>query len=456
MLFDSGNPYRGGPPQILRLAPDDFVCGFSPANKAALRQPAKWNVLVYMAADNSLAAAMYDNLTEMRTVGSTPSMHVSVLFDGPLLTDSFFARLNAGAALGDDIIVRYTELHTNAPGTLTLALRLSALFPAERHLVILSGHGRGWHGALLDDNLGMHYFQEPGALSVLGEQAADSYARLSACQLEVQRQIEQAGPPPALHLDILALDACYTGSIEAVQFFASQADTLVVSEDQEPAEGYPYARLLGQLRDHPDWSPAEVAAWLVGETKVFYDEPARKRRVTQVALKSAALEPLAGALVEVVEAATYEDAAELAVVRTAVEQPWRFASTDTIDLKGFVAKLLAHPREAARAAARRFLERFDASVVSAATQGIEDGTNGLSIYAPSPDAEFDVEYIELSMGLRFRLGAAWRKFLAGYYERVLGAKASSHPLVAFQAIPGLRQAGENPPTDGDRWVVRRV
>ncbi len=42
---------------------------------------AKWTWLVYMAGDNNLEGAGYDDLKEMRKVGSTPAVNVLVQFD---------------------------------------------------------------------------------------------------------------------------------------------------------------------------------------------------------------------------------------------------------------------------------------------------------------------------------------------------------------------------------------
>jgi len=42
---------------------------------------AKWTFLVYMAGDNSLSEAGYEDLREMRTVGSTPEVNIVAQFD---------------------------------------------------------------------------------------------------------------------------------------------------------------------------------------------------------------------------------------------------------------------------------------------------------------------------------------------------------------------------------------
>ncbi|MBD5656182.1 MAG: hypothetical protein IAI50_13545, partial [Candidatus Eremiobacteraeota bacterium] len=154
MLFDGGNPYRNGPPDTLRLTWEDFDSGISQTNEAAMDREAEWTIVGYFAADNDLAPFIFDNLLAMKSVGSNDAVNVCALFDGPLVTDAFFARLNAGEPLASDIVLRWPELPTNDSKTLAFALQLAGTFPAKRRLVVLGGHGRGWRGALLDQNAG--------------------------------------------------------------------------------------------------------------------------------------------------------------------------------------------------------------------------------------------------------------------------------------------------------------
>ena len=179
MLFESGNPYRPMP-QTLQLTWEDFDCRLSAANDAAIGELAEWCVVAYMAADNDLAPQIYDNILRMKSVASNAAMHVCVLFDGPLLTDAFFARLTPGGSVRDDICIRFRELRTNDPATLGLATKLASFYPAKHRLFILSGHGNGWRGLLLDENLGSQYMLDPSRLVLPGPGPACD-ARMHDC-----------------------------------------------------------------------------------------------------------------------------------------------------------------------------------------------------------------------------------------------------------------------------------
>ena len=110
MLLDNANPYVDPYPENLTLGLDDFTFEISPANDKAIGQTAEWSVICYMAADCNLAALMFDDLYELKQVGSNDTVHLSAFFCGPLLTDSFFARLNPEGALAEDIVVKYLQV----------------------------------------------------------------------------------------------------------------------------------------------------------------------------------------------------------------------------------------------------------------------------------------------------------------------------------------------------------
>lgn len=426
MLFDAGNPYRNGPPPVVRLTWEDFDCAISPVNEAAMDREAEWTVVGYLAADNDLAPFIFDNLLAMKSVGSSDAMNVCALFDGPLITDALFARLNAGTPLADDICLRWPELPTNDQKTLGFALQLAGTFPAKRRVVILSGHGNGWRGALLDSNYGRRLVaqgrvQFPGTNDACNARWQAAHTAVQACtDAHFANGWAQARTPQSSRYDILALDACYMGNLETLAAFAGQAETLVVSEDLQPGEGYPYAELLTHLREHPTQTPEELGAYLVNQTKAFYGDPARRRAVTQVALRSDAVPPLIEALLSLATLLDVDDRQAFEAVRDAIEHAWPFPATGSIDLKGFVMKLLSHPSEDVRAAGRLFLERWSRAVVAAAADGGEDYASGVAIYA-SPTAPFDQSYIELAGELGL---AAWAAFLQRYHVRLAAARTT--------------------------------
>jgi len=431
MLIEPGNPYATKPPAVLELGRDDFFFELSDANRRALGREAQWAVFAYMAADCDLARLMFDDLLEMKSVGANDAVHVLALFDGPLLTDAFIARLEAGIRLGEDLILRFNELDTHKPETLAMAVRVANAFPARRRLLIVSGHGSGWQGVLADENQGLRFRREPGRL-VLPDAGEECDRLLIGCQLRAQEQLNraiesQAGQPPQ-SIDILAFDACYMGNLESVVNFADTAPLQIVTEDKMPGEGFDYATLIRLLRENPNIDPATLSQQLIDATDRYYRaKPNRPGQVTLAVLANGKLQPFAEAFVRLVQSFDLDDASVLAAVDHALRNAWRSWDTATIDIKGFVQQLLAQPLPMATAsAARGVLALWDELVIACRCDGRADGSNGLSIYAPEPQ-DFAPDYLRVANALPFNLGI-WAWFLGGYYVRRYGGEAMDSAL----------------------------
>lgn len=457
MLIDQPSPYARPLPEVLQLGWDDFEFTISPANRAALGRPAAWTVIAYLAADcagdDYLADLMSDDLRELQSVGSSDAVHVLALFDGPLLADSFIARLNAGARLGEDLVMRFNELNTNRAETLTMAIHLAEAYPARHRLLVLGGHGRGWRGVALDQNVGLQYRREPGKL-VLPGSGTECDARLRACQEVAQDLLNaaierpDATPQP---LDVLAFDACHMGQIEAIAGLADHARTFVVCEDAMPGEGLNYGAVLRALHRQPTLSPDELARRLVQETDLFYASPSRHAGAPALAaLDTVALTPLAEALVALAGALDLRDARVSAATEHALGTAWREPDMGAIDLPGFALRLLECqlPADAA-AAARRLLSAWDAARLAGPQQRVgarcgPGDAHGLAVYAPSPQA-FEEAYLEQANSLPHGL-ARWAWWLGTLYARQLGRTAPEHPLVRAIVRTLRAQGVELPPS----------
>jgi len=429
VLFDNGNPYSNGLPDTLHLDWADFSCGFSAVNEQALGRMAEWTVVAYLAADCDLASPIFDDLLELKAAGSSRNIHVLVLFDGPLLTDSFFARLNPGTPLGEDIILRFNELKSNDPATITLALRLASAFPARHRLLVFGGHGSGWRGLLLDENDGMRRYAAKGRL-VLPGPGAECDARLHADLAKAQDRLNAAivQAKPADRADIIALDACFMGNIEAVGFFHKYGKTLLVSEDTMPGQGLAYGAMMNALHEGASQTGRELACEVLTATGKFYKDRPEDGPVTLAVLDADKLEPFCEAFVRLVQTLDARDDACFAAMRDALQNAWSFDLTGMIDLKGFVLQVLAgKPPAAVAAACHEVLHAWNDVLIATSALGGPDAPNGLSIYAPPPRA-FEAAYIEAANTLPLNLGI-WAWCLGAIYLRQLGTEEPGHPLL---------------------------
>ena len=293
MLLDQANPYRPRLPQVLHLDWEDFDSHLSAANDEAIGQEREWSVVAYMAANCNLAEYMFDNLLELKSIASNPAMHVCVLFAGPLITDTFFARLNPGGTLSDDIVFRFSAVNSSDLHTLAMAFQCANIFPARRRLAFLSGHGQGWKGVLLNQNLGRNYANDPARLQSPGPRAicqARIFASLQRTQDHINGRLEKLPQMPRRPPDILAFDACYMGNLEVVTTLAAEARIFVVMEGRAPGEGLPYAKILTELQNNSTQPAEDLARYILKANGEKYE--GRDLALRQTALTTAGLVPL--------------------------------------------------------------------------------------------------------------------------------------------------------------------
>ncbi|MDD5669608.1 MAG: clostripain-related cysteine peptidase, partial [Candidatus Omnitrophica bacterium] len=407
-----------------------------PENLDAIEHEAEWSFFVYMAADCDLAECMFDNLLAMKKIGSSRDVHICVFFHGPLLTDTFFARLNRESHLRDDFIFRFVNAYSNKPETLKQALvNNMALYPARKKMVILSGHGLGWRGALRDDATWKLY-QRSRNIFHPSVDIADDIALLESDRQKVMTQIRGRINPSALFkgsiFDILAFDACDMGNIETQRHFFDMAKFLVVSEVKEYGIGYPYEAILQKITSSPCINPREIAAFLVetmgASSRAAYGENPPVP-ITQIVVESSRFPDLLRHFnVFARELTSYLNNGGGDLITNCIKQTYSFDRLHR-DLKGLILNLLDENGlpESLRFAANSFVNLFDQSGLILA-QDVPGGRylpNGLSVYLPPPE-KFIQNYKEIAggdPGLQ-----SWMSFLSAYYNYMLAGHPEKNPV----------------------------
>jgi hypothetical protein len=437
------------------LSPEDFLFQIFPMNLSAVDHVAKWTVFVYMAADCDLAEPMFDDLMEMKAIGSNEDVNICVLFDGPLLTDSFFARLNKDTSLEDDIIVRFADVHSDDAKVLQETItNTGIMYPSEKKLLILSGHGLGWRGALRDDSTWRQYLKRkaislpPGDYDVYNQQLIDCYHKSLA---EVRKRFRPEEIYRGSKFNIIAYDACNMGNIEALAFLFGHSAILIASENQVPGTGYPYDKILEKLKANPSQSPHELSGHLLKETKRYYaDSPGSysDAQITQAAFDCNKFPELLDRIRSLAKEMTdHINAKGVETIKGCIHNTWEDDGSYK-DLRGLALNLLDEDFPVALKKAAGSLKDFLSNpefTVAAEVPSDRYSPNELSIYLPPPD-RFDIEYLKVVNGLPPVL-RVWSSFLGMYYLKMLGEDAVKNPLVASiqRTMAEMIQKGEYRP-----------
>jgi hypothetical protein len=411
---------------------------------------AKWTFMVYVAGYNNLSSFAGKDLAEMRKVGSTGAAKIAV----------FVKRAEQQAA--HRIIVGKdgkneerqnlgSDVDSGSPQTLLDFIRWAKRkAPAERYALTIWNHGSGWDPLDFDElysqvrsagvtrrelgtrtggQIGRALFHpaleaaltkaDRGARAI----ASDDGTGHSLDTLELGKVLAKAHKELGRPLDLLGMDACLMSCLEVAYECADDVRTVVSSEELEPGDGWPYDKILADLRSNPGMDGASLGRVVVKRYIESYKQRSEQWPVTMCAVHSAELEPFADTLDAfsmALRRAISDDDVDATRLLRAHTRSARFDG-DLIDLKTLCANVRSQPFESAvKTAAKRVLDALKpggAFVVANATLGPKvEACGGVTAYLPAPSDEISPYYKDL----RFARRHGWDEFLRSYRRAVRG------------------------------------
>jgi hypothetical protein len=280
----------------------------------------KWTILTYIAAHNNLQWMGKRSFDQIIAVGSTPEVRHGILFDWP----DGAARYIAGEP---GLVMRQEQLGNYDSGDpdrlIETAKWVFTQYPAERYGLVLWSHGSGWQPSEIeavarktrgDDQVDKKESADrsvaSGSLVLFRTTLAeivkpdDRHERailfddgtghsLDTLELEnVTRTLQKSIGQP---IDLLGMDACLMATLEVGYQMRNCVRYLVASEELVPGHSWPYDIIFGDLRSHPERTPAEMATSVVKEYTDYYTaNPPGAGDVTKVALDLGHIDKLAG------------------------------------------------------------------------------------------------------------------------------------------------------------------
>ena len=211
-----------------------------------------WTIMVYMANDVSNPLPWEDNINSMESASQAFTSIVALL-DNPGDGDSALLKVLPDNNVSTDPIVSYEiddggtvipagdEVDMADPATLRdFVVFCANNFPADRLVLVLWGHGYGWHG-LCPDKTGLLTLPE-----------------LSSALSESTTTIGRT-------LDIMVVDACTQATFEMFAQISPYVDYFVGAENNIPYYGLPYGDILNGLATDHGQSMEEFGSLIVEE-----------------------------------------------------------------------------------------------------------------------------------------------------------------------------------------------
>jgi hypothetical protein len=411
---------------------------------------AKWTFMVYVAGYNNLSSFAAKDLAEMRKVGSGQGIKIAV-FLKRLERDASHRIIVGKNGTNEQRENLGREVDSGSPQTLLDFIRWAKhKAPAERYALTIWNHGSGWDpldfeqlyshvkgagvtarelGVRASSQLGRSLFkptlEAALTLPTAGARAiaSDDGTGHSLDTLELGEVLQKAHKVLGRPLDLLGMDACLMSCLEVAYQCAADVRAVVSSEELEPGDGWPYDKILGDLRSNPGMDGASLGRVIVKRYIESYKTRTEQWPVTMCAVHSAELEPFADTLDDFTMAlrrAIKDDDVDATRLLRAHTRSARFEG-DLADLRTLCEQVRSQPFEASvKTAAKRVLDALKpggAFVVANANLGPKvERCGGVTAYLPSPSDDISPYYKDL----RFAQRHGWDEFLRSYRRAVRG------------------------------------
>jgi hypothetical protein len=350
---------------------------------------AKWTILVYLNAANDLSPYSTLNVQQMQSVATNSNVNIVLQWKeatsvSPSLTFNGTRRClvlhNATEVIQD----LGTGVDMGSASTLANFISWAeTYYPAERYALVVWDHGNGW---------------ERSALA--GKTRAISYDEETGNAIEVwQLPTALAGA----HFEMVAWDACLMQMMEIAYEIRSYTTFMVGSEEDQPADGYPYDKIFGQFESTPDADSSTLAKAFV--TGMLNDSSYSSYKITQSVIQTSALDAVATAANSLAEALIANQSSLSAVipeVRSATQAYDADEGYYYEDLYGLAANMNQMISiTGIQTAAQSVESAVSAAVVWEGHNALSPGSHGLAIdFTPGATAGTSMlsDYSQMSFG----------------------------------------------------------
>ena len=196
----------------------------------------EWVIMIYLNGDNALSAAQDITLEEIRQVGSSDDVQLTVLIDQNQDDDTRLYYI-----VGTTLVQQTWPSESNMDDANTIkdfVLKVKNDYPANHYeLIISSNKGSGWQGVCWDDH-------GDGIMITMPE------------LIDALSQITNNG---ADKLDILGIETCMTGNMEVAYQIRNYVDIFIAYAECAIVGDWPYSEAFNDLIAASTMTPSDFA-----------------------------------------------------------------------------------------------------------------------------------------------------------------------------------------------------
>jgi hypothetical protein len=452
--------------------------GGDPVKPPPVDKTVQWTVMLYMGADNTLAAAALEDLNELEQVGSTDKVKFTALADvyfnywgqyglgvvdlldgnskpvTPMMLVTKHPEDGVQSYFDDSKAVLYDRIGFNSadPANLTNFIKWSVQrFPAKHYALVVWDHGNGW----LPGRIGSAILEDDSdASNGAGSTGGAMYVH------QLQSAIANSG----IHLDLLDFDACNMASVEVAYQLKDVTKYICASQRTEPGNGNDYTAIASYMTAHPSATAEEFGREIINSYVAFYQNPENDQgSVTRSLIRTDKLAAIAGAVNQVTPLLSDPKVISSEQLRTAFNEPIRFLGD--VDLCNLANVMPYHAQNASLNSALSLVKQrvaeavlYDKVFVSSqevpdwtfgarqSSQGQDtqvNGVSGLSIFLPTEEY-WNQNSFSYYSSIGFTQASGWNWVIAHAYD--------GHPYLPTALGGWLAELVWSTGVDLDMWV----
>lgn len=412
----------------------------------AANNKASWTMLVYMAADNSLAPFASTNINDMSAgLASTDGINVLVQWDKP--NDNYTWRYLITPGDKIDAGTLSSEMGYNPSVELVNSMQwVITNYPADHYALVLWDHGSGIEDFEPGSTRSLHAYSN--WLNLLPAAPArgvlyDDSQKTCLTNQGLTNALTKIKQLLGKNLDLIAMDACLMAMLEVTYQMKGLVNTFVCSQQTVPGNGYPYSKFINPLSLNPQGTtPVQLAQSMVSSYDNFYTSVQPTPDYTLSAIDVNSIELIKQNIdqfLTAVEACHTIDAAKTKSIITAARKASiSFEMPEYIDLYSFYANILNQTKKTSpkslsilgkihniiHSSSPEYLSsltnlndiinngltQISKVVIQKATGPVYSGAKGISIYYPS-NGQIDASYKQTI----FAQNSSWMQFIQAYH-----------------------------------------
>lgn len=211
-----------------------------------------WTLLVFINGHNNLDRYGYEDINELEKIGSNDNINL-VVQHGSLQRNT--QRILVTKDEQPNTVTSLPVLDMGSQVDMGSYKNLVDFvkwgvenYPAKKYFVVFWNHGSGWQRAI--KTRGISY---------------DDLYNTHITTLQVGAAMKEVSNFLGRKIDVVGMDACLMAMPEIAGEISNYVETYVASEENEPAEGWPYDALAAKMVETPEITSNELAAHLTAE-----------------------------------------------------------------------------------------------------------------------------------------------------------------------------------------------